>query len=229
LSKASPGIFERVRDLNEKIEGDFKNERKNVEEKINLIWEEKDDPVKKRTKDMEKKKYFEQNNIPGYNKEFKKKPFKKNNKENEEVKPKIKTKEVKGEDGFVYKQKVEVIEDKETGKLIEKEIPKVVVKEETLEPKKKVKQPKEQRIAQFQNNMYEVTRYEGSFESKEAEEYKKTIKKGQATLNKRENPTQQDIKPIQKISKKDKALKEAAKNIKNNQQKNNKKSKSKSN
>jgi len=85
-----------------------------------------------------------------------------------------------------------------------------------------VKQPKEQRIAQFQNNMYEVTRYEGSFESKEAEEYKKTIKKGQATLNKRENPTQQDIKPIQKISKKDKALKEAAKNIKNNQQKNNK-------
>jgi len=92
-----------------------------------------------------------------------------------------------------------------------------------LRLKKKSKAPKEQRNVQFQNNMYEVTRYEGSFESKEAEEYKKTIKKGQATLNKRENPTtQQEIKPIQKISKKDKALKEAAKNIKNNpKQKNN--------
>jgi hypothetical protein len=73
LSKAAPGIFERVRDLNEKIENDFRSEKKVVDEKINLIWEEKDDPVKKRTKDMEKKKYYEQNNIPGYNKEYKKK------------------------------------------------------------------------------------------------------------------------------------------------------------
>jgi len=88
-----------------------------------------------------------------------------------------------------------------------------------LRLKKKSKAPKEQRNVQFQNNMYEVTRFEGSFESKEAEEYKKTIKKGQATLNKRENPTQQDIKPIQKISKKDKALKDAAKNQKINPQK----------
>jgi len=66
-----------------------------VDEKINLIWEEKDDPVKKRTKDMEKKKFYEQNNIPGYNKEFKKKKPRKENKEEEDVKPKIKTKEVK--------------------------------------------------------------------------------------------------------------------------------------
>jgi len=74
LSKALPGIFERVRDLNEKIEGEFRNEKKNVDEKINLIWEEKDDPVKKRTKELEKKRFFDQNNnIPGYNKEKKKK------------------------------------------------------------------------------------------------------------------------------------------------------------
>jgi len=135
----------------------------------------------KENKRYGKKKYYEQNNIPGYNKEYKKKP---KNKEGEEEKPKIKTVEVTGEDGFVYKKKVEVIEDKDTGKKIEKDIPKVV-KEEVQEVKKKAKVPKEQKTAQFQNNMYEVTRYEGSFETKEAEEYKKTIKKGQATLNKR--------------------------------------------
>jgi hypothetical protein len=167
LSKSAPGINERIKELNEKIEGDFRTERKTVDEKINLIWEEKDDPVKKRTKDLEKKKKFDQNNnIPGYNKEFKKKP-KKDNKEDEDAKPKIKTREVKGEDGFFYKKKVEVIEDKETGKLVDKDLP-TVVKEETQEIKKKDKPSKEQRSAQFQNNMYEVTRYEGSFETKEA-------------------------------------------------------------
>jgi len=119
--------------------------KKTVDEKINLIWEEKDDPVKKRTKDMEKKKYYEQNNIPGYNKEYKKKP---KNKEGEEEKPKIKTVEVTGEDGFVYKKKVEVIEDKDTGKKIEKDIPKVV-KEEVQEVKKKQKCRKNKKLLNF--------------------------------------------------------------------------------
>jgi len=69
---------------------------------------------KRELKIWKKKRFYEQNNnIPGYNKEKKKKP---KNKEGEEEKPKIKTYEVTGEDGFVYKKKVEVTEDKDTGK-----------------------------------------------------------------------------------------------------------------
>jgi len=86
--------------------------------------------------------------------------------------------------------------------------------------KKDSKKIREDKSAVLQNNIYEATRFEGSFETKEAEEYKRTIKKGQATINKRENPNVQDVvKPVPKISKKDQMIKKQNVNHNLNQKK----------
>jgi len=111
----------------------------------------------------------------------------------EENKPRVRVVKVVDEEGFIEEKKYKMVQDDE-GNDIEQEI-KTYTKPEVKEVKKKAVKNEI-----FSNNIYEVTRYEGSYETREAELTKKTVKKGQGTLNQRENPSVQKIVIQSKIS-----------------------------
>jgi len=214
-----------VRKLNMDLDQTYQKRQSEIKDKIVKVRNDEDDRRKKIAKEESKSQKIYRNREMSKVEEGK---DGKDEKKEDTKKLKTETVTLVDEEGFTSQKKFFITKDEKGND----------IKKEYVQPDYEVEEKKTTNKGMLLNNMYEMTKLSGAYEKKNIEQTKEKLKKGQATINNRENQQQlsqnqnqnmQQIqapkskkkpKPIHILSNQQKQNKDNKKNTQNNAKKN---------